>query len=1074
MRALLFILFFFLLQLAGLDARSQDSGPGNMRLADSIFYLKQLDYKMHGNQKPLYVDGHHNNLSLQKTIPSVAAKNKTNSICHDTSGRIILINDTVVYYTKDPYPTADGNYLLSGQYILNLPPYTKGGGFLLKFDINGNILWHKIYDSLNNTGYNFLNYYNVMELRDGSIFLAGSTNNQITGNDDLVFTRLDNAGNLVWSKVYKSRLWGNGSGSADYYYVQQMKEDPVTGEIYITGPFWVAGSSLIKLDATNGNLLWSKSYSSDDGNFDNPFGLDIKQNEIRLFSRFLANPKVVYNIRTIDKQTGDTIQNKYFVSNDTSGNKSQMLGRAPLTVLNNGHYSISGSCYGYYVFNWNGVTPLYHAAYIEFDENLNFVKANAFKNSISSNNYNTCITIHPDGSGFFTMLHYVSSYTGDVYSIQFNNDQFLKQRRKHTQGDGVPYEPHTLPIPGQGDMIARLMGDSITNIAKIEILKLHPSDTASSCLGYDDQSTYLYPFQIVPLNWSADSVRSDVFQENPNKTFTAHPFGINRLPGCFSVSGCDSLELTGSANSICLSQALQVTAHRNTGCGSNVSWQYNTAVVSAATQLNDSTVSFQFNSVWSGYIYASIPGCTTIVDSVYINVLQAPVTLDLGPDTTICPGNIITLNAHTGYASYTWQDGSADSTFSATLPGTYFLQANDACGSIFHDTIVISPHAPVSLYAGPDRTKCNTDTIHLQAPNGFISYSWSPNYSISALNTQSVIVNPSTDTSYFLQAAIDAGCYAFDTIHITVHHSTPINLGNDTSLCTGNSLTLDAGLQFTSFAWNTGSNSQQIIVNTAGDFFVTATDANNCRSTDTISVINVYPLPVVSLEHNTGLCIGSTHLLEAGTFNSYLWQDGSVASTFIVTGTGNYYVTVIDSHGCKGSDTVKIVTIYPRPADFLPADTTLCNFEKKLLQPIKTYSNYLWNTNSISPSIVINQPGNYWLQVTDNNGCVGRDSIVLIPKECLHGLYVPAAFTPNTDATNDRLRGMLFGTIEKYAFSVYNRYGQLVFQAANPEESWNGNFHGAPQSTGTYVWICKYRLAGESEKTEHGTTVLIR
>jgi hypothetical protein len=113
-----------------------------------------------------------------------------------------------------------------------------------------------------------------------------------------------------------------------------------------------------------------------------------------------------------------------------------------------------------------------------------------------------------------------------------------------------------------------------------------------------------------------------------------------------------------------------------------------------------------------------------------------------------------------------------------------------------------------------------------------------------------------------------------------------------------------------------------------------------------LRIANVWPNPVVALNKNPDLCTGSTRILQAGNFSSYLWQDGSTAPSFFATGIGTYYVTVTDNNQCKGSDTARIIRLLPLPANFLPADTSICSYGSLLLKSKNPYSNYSWNNNA--------------------------------------------------------------------------------------------------------------------------------
>ena len=125
-------------------------------------------------------------------------------------------------------------------------------------------------------------------------------------------------------------------------------------------------------------------------------------------------------------------------------------------------------------------------------------------------------------------------------------------------------------------------------------------------------------------------------------------------------------------------------------------------------------------------------------------------------------------------------------------------------------------------------------------------------------------------------------------------------------------------------------------------------------------------------------------------------------------------------------------------------------------------------------SITIKQPGDYWLQVKDQQGCYGKDTIVVNPKDCLKGFYMPTGFTPNGDGKNDLLRPLLFGNVIQYQFIIFNRWGEEVFTSTDKSKGWNGNYKGLAQNSGIFVWMCTYKFEGEETKKESGTCVLIR
>jgi gliding motility-associated-like protein len=244
-----------------------------------------------------------------------------------------------------------------------------------------------------------------------------------------------------------------------------------------------------------------------------------------------------------------------------------------------------------------------------------------------------------------------------------------------------------------------------------------------------------------------------------------------------------------------------------------------------------------------------------------------------------------------------------------------------------------------------------------------------------------------------------------------------------------------------------------------------------CQVTGT----NAYIRPVVSLNQDSILCQGSSRELLAGTgYSSYLWSDGSSNATLKITSPGKYWVSVMDEHGCQGSDTTTISGFASSPANFLPKDTSICLPGKLTISPLQSFQNYQWNDQSTQPSLIVDQPGIYWLQVTDSNNCSGVDTIALTGRPCTQNLSVPNAFTPNGDGRNDLLRPLLFGNVVKFRFSVYNRWGQRVFETSTLMQGWDGKLGGIAEATGVYVWYCEYQLEGAAEKSEQGTLLLIR
>ena len=112
------------------------------------------------------------------------------------------------------------------------------------------------------------------------------------------------------------------------------------------------------------------------------------------------------------------------------------------------------------------------------------------------------------------------------------------------------------------------------------------------------------------------------------------------------------------------------------------------------------------------------------------------------------------------------------------------------------------------------------------------------------------------------------------------------------------------------------------------------------------------------------------------------------------------------------------------------------------------------------------------MNVTDTNGCTAADSIQVVV-EC-NNIYFPSAFTPNGDGLNDEFGpwGSL-SLLKNYSFTIFGRWGEAVFQSANPYKKWDGKLNGNTFNTGTFVWMATYTFNGIVQ-TQKGTVTILR
>lgn len=941
------------------------------------------------------------------------------------------------------------NILMSGFTYLKPEPRS-GRGIFAEFDSAAKLIDRKIFSSNKETM-----FAQHIVLKDGNIIVLGT--NQIDDTTwHLSINKFTPSLNPLWNRSL--RWQGNSAFTTSILESQD-------GSIFLSYQEDFVDQydlALLKMDA-NGNVIWVKNYRPFPGGF---FPATQTTGAIGQDADYIYTTGYVWSpvngavIIKTEKSTGNMVWARR-VHHPT---KEFHVSRNILVM--NDKLVLGGTVY-------EGIALGSSTMLLTLDKNGNFVRANAFK--INNNSVFSRATLMSNYDVVLTGYHPSNVVTGYTYMSTFlrldSTMQVRYSKRSYDVASGAPIDVKEAPDGSIYEAGEVTFSENVFT-SSLFLRKRTFDGTLGNCFndslvvtaGVSDP--LLSPINFTPTDGSitfaqfAYSEEEYTLQQNQAR--------------CASPVFCTQAKVIGAQN-VCRDTTYEYRIQRNAGCNAAASWSFSGAQVQIEA-VHDSMVRVKFLANGNLYVKARLfTGCRWIEDSMRVSVFVTPDSLNLGADDGICPGNTKVLRAGPYFQTYLWQDGSTDSVFTVIQPGTYYVTTTNGCGDIFSDTIIISNTPSIAFDLGADLSKCNNDSLTITAPPGFMNYQWSPVYNISSTTGQSVIVFPATNTMYRVMAEKTPGCFAYDSITIAVNNSLPINIGADTSFCTGDSVVLHAGAGFAQYQWNTGATTDKITVKNKGRYFVVVTDVNFCRARDTLDVLNVFANPVVNLSKDSLLCIGDSRILNAGGgFIQYAWHNGSATSSISVNAPGKYWVTVRDANNCHGTDTTAITRLLPLPANFLPADTTLCTYSKLTIIPAGSFRTYAWSTGSISSSITVDKAGIYSLRAEDNFGCEGTDNITISPKECLRGIFFPNAFTPNRDRKNDTFKPTVYGPMVNFQLTIYNRWGGKVFETRDWQTGWDGAIAGAPQQSDTYAWVCTYQFSGEQAKIEKGTVVLIR
>jgi trimeric autotransporter adhesin len=383
-------------------------------------------------------------------------------------------------------------------------------------------------------------------------------------------------------------------------------------------------------------------------------------------------------------------------------------------------------------------------------------------------------------------------------------------------------------------------------------------------------------------------------------------------------------------------------------------------------------------------------GCTGTTSAVLtVNPLPTP---SITGTTTFCSGQNNDLNAGAGYAGYLWNTGATSQLLNVSTSGTYTVTVTNAFGcTASTNTLVTVNPLPTPNITGPAAI-CSGSNATLDAGAGYSGYLWNTGASTQTINTVA-------GGTYTVTVTSGAGCSASTSTSLIVNPLPTPAITGVTTICQGNTTTLDAGAGYSGYLWSNGATTQTITTGAAGTLTVTVTDANGC-SAPASSTVTVNALPTPAITGVNAFCDGQQSTLDAGPgYASYLWNTGAVTRTIVVTTAGTYTVTVTAATGCSASDN-ELVTVHPNPTPVISGTLSFCQGTSTTLDAGPGYSSYLWNNGSSTQTLPVSSGGNYTVTVTSAFGCSGTTSAVTtvnpLPQPVITGVTAVCQGTSST------------------------------------------------------------------------------
>ncbi|MEM9525237.1 MAG: proprotein convertase P-domain-containing protein, partial [Bacteroidota bacterium] len=458
---------------------------------------------------------------------------------------------------------------------------------------------------------------------------------------------------------------------------------------------------------------------------------------------------------------------------------------------------------------------------------------------------------------------------------------------------------------------------------------------------------------------------------------------------------------------------------------------------------------------------------------------------------------------------YTFQWSTGESSIVITnLPGNtlYRLTVTDPIGCSGEVERFLAAPPRISLTATELPVDCFGNSTggltisNITGPNlGNFNLQWSVEANFS---TNATIANLPAGDNYGLQITDNSGCTLDTLLRISQPPELVPNLDKVDVACFGDingSITAigTGGAGSYQYAWSTGSNQNQIVGLAAGDYSLSLSDANGCETITSIPILEPAPI-TISAVGDPALCEGEATGVVTVTggggrppFVYSLENRGfSRNNVFVGLPAEEYSVFVRDSAGCQISTNV-IVNDGPVFGIDLGPDSTIIFGDSILLSPMVqggvgtllydwtgSYGGTLSCVDCPTPMARPEYEIDYSLRLLDENGCVAEDRLRISVRK-IREVAVPSGFSPNDDNRNDRLLVHGRPGTQVLSFSIFDRWGNVLFEDANfdvndPNRGWDGTHQGQPVNAGVYIYRLLIRYDDDSEETLAGETSLIR
>ena len=615
---------------------------------------------------------------------------------------------------------------------------------------------------------------------------------------------------------------------------------------------------------------------------------------------------------------------------------------------------------------------------------------------------------------------------------------------------------------------------------------------------------------------------------NDDNVGTDPSIAVDDIELTVPTAGTPTADFTASLTTICEGDCIDFTDASTLSTNPTWTWTFTGAATASSNVQNPTGICYNTAGTYDVQLDVTDDnGNDTEIKVGYITVVAPPnagsnAASNLCNNTTIDLNTVLTgqdaggtwvetsgtpsgqFNAGTGVLDGNGLTAGNVYTFDYTVTGT--APCPDATSTVTI-TIVDCSGGPTADFSASQTTICEGDCIDFTDASTFgTNPAWSWTFT-GAVTTTSNVQNP-TNICYDVAGTYQVELTVTDdngndvetkVNYITVNPSpvvTATAAPNDT-ICLGEDVTLTGGGAST-LTWDNGV-TDGVAFTPAGTttYTVTGTDAG-CSTDFSIEVVVnncdslVADWSIDGIASDTVICQYECVTLtdeSSGDPQQWLWSLNGAADpdtlytqnpTVCFDSVGVFNINLQVIGGGDTSEFSQLITVLSGPLVIAGVDTIIIvGGMADLMATGSSTGTWEWtpdyNIGCTNCQVTTADPYEttvYTATLTDSVGCTGWDTVKVFVN-FIEAIDVPTAFSPNGDGNNDILFVKGIG-IESVKFSIYNRYGQKVFETDDQNIGWDGTFNGRDENSGVFAWLLEYQLVNGRTGLLKGNTTLIR